>query len=317
MGWCIVYRLVGSDTTWSAPTAERTVHYPKLPPGDYTFEVMAITPDGVRSAQPARFPFSIVPAWWQRDIVRLGIALGIILTLVLLFRQRIRAVRREQQHQEKFSKRMIEAQESYRQKIASDLHDSIGQNLLIINNGLRQFVRRQTMLSPDELAPLGELTQQTINEVREISYELHPHILDRLGLAKAIESALNTAATATGIHFHHTLEPLDQLLTDTEKIHLFRIVQEAINNIVKHSGAMRASVLLQQRDRTVHLIISDEGKGFARKADEANESASAGIGLANIRERTRILGGECSIADAQPHGTCITITMPLKRGARA
>jgi hypothetical protein len=148
---------------------------------------------------------------------------------------------------------------------------------------------------------------QVIDEVKEIAYNLRPYQLDRLGLSQAIEAMIRQAAGAHGINFSTAIERIDGLLAPEAEINLYRIVQESVNNIVKHAAATEAQVSIRREARGVELIIRDNGQGFIPDAAEPR-----GFGLSGLAERARILGGKPVIRSAPGQGTTITLNIALE-----
>lgn len=307
------YRLGDVDPDWLPPTDHHSVTYANLKPGEYTFLVRALNGDGVLSTQPARLAFTIVPAFWQRwwFLPLLGMLLtGIVFTGVA---RRFQVLGRERRMQEQFSRQLIESQEKERQRIAGELHDSIGQNLLIIKN--------QAMIGldpPGELHSTGEtlktisdIASQSISEVREIAHNLRPYLLDKLGLTKGLHSVIRKVASSANIVFETDIDDADGLLSHEDEIHLYRIIQETINNIVSHSAASKAFIALKVTDHRIMLNVSDNGKGFEAPAS-VEGARSHGFGIAGIAERVRMLKGTFEIRSAPGEGTKIAIAIPTR-----
>ncbi len=144
----------------------------------------------------------------------------------------------------RLSLELINAQEKERKRIAAELHDSIGQTMLVIRGKILSVLKAGQSNSNDNetLESASELASQSVTEVREISHNLHPHMLERLGLAKAVESYTQHALETASIDYSINIEPLDNIVQTSNEIHIYRIIQEGINNIVKHSGAAHARV---------------------------------------------------------------------------
>jgi signal transduction histidine kinase len=157
---------------------------------------------------------------------------------------------------------------------------------------------------------------QAIDEVKEIAYNLRPYLLDRLGLTLAIRSMLNKVARSSGIHFSDEIDQLDGLLSKEEEINLYRIIQESVNNIVKHASASEAKVIIKRDDHGVDITIQDNGRGFYPKDTDAHEQQKRGFGLIGISERARLLGGRLVIESSPGQGTRISINIPSSQMGR-
>jgi signal transduction histidine kinase len=205
-------------------------------------------------------------------------------------------------------RRVVAAQELERRRLARELHDETGQALTSILLGLKAA---ENAGGPAEMrsaiGSLRELVVETLHDVRRLAVELRPRALDDFGLVPALERLTETFAEQTGIEvgFEHGLGA-DRLPGDIETA-LYRIVQEALTNVVKHAGARRVSVVLSLRDGTVTTVIEDDGRGF-----EAGGSDDAGLGLVGMRERLGLLNGTLAVESAESTGTTIVAAVPLR-----
>jgi len=221
--------------------------------------------------------------------------------------ERQEAVSREQEARIEYTLQLIAAQEAERKRIAAELHDGVGQNILLIRN-----LAQQVLLAPvpesvrEQLATIDHLAGLCIADVRQISRDLRPYQLDHLGLKRALEAMLEHAAQASSMRFTSRLESVDDLFRSEAALNLYRIVQEGVNNILKHSRASRAQVVLERDLRAVELRLEDDGVGFAPE-----RAGKAGLGLRNIAERVRMLGGVLAIRSAPGRGTCIEVKIPI------
>ena len=227
--------------------------------------------------------------------------------------ERTEAVLREQRARAEYTLQLIASQEAERARIAAELHDSLGQNLLLIKNRA-QLALAGINLPPDlreQFEGISQLASQSIGEARQISHDLHPHQLDHLGLTRSLEAMIFNAAESSGIIFQRKLENVDNLFPKDAAMNLYRVVQESLNNILKHSRARRARIRLERDVHEVQLHIADDGCGF--KMTDSNDSRK-GLGLKNIIERVRILGGRLKV-DSQPgQGTRIEVSIPVADG---
>ena len=301
------YKMEGFDRNWTHSGARRYAHYTHLDPGEYTFRVKASNNDGVWNEQGTSVHVSITPPYWGTWWFRL-LSLGtLVASLTFVYRQRIRSLEKERHAQQEFSLRLMESQENERKRIAGELHDSLGQNLLVIRNrallGLNDSdLTRQTR---NQLDQISLVATEAINEVREISYGLRPYQLDRLGLTKAITSI--TSGLATSIHFSMDVDHIDEEIGNDQAIHVYRIVQEGINNILKHADATEARVTIRTEPDAVRLTISDNGKGISVAGDS---NGRRGFGLVGISERAKAMNGTVSIESTPGKGTILTIAIP-------
>jgi signal transduction histidine kinase len=307
------YRLEGLDHDWVEAGTRRTAYYPHLPPGSYTFEVRAANSDGIWNTEGQRLRITVLPpfyrTWWFLTLATLlvgGVVFGV-------YKYRVTQLERRQAAQQAFARQLIESQESERKRIAAELHDSLGQSLVLIRNWALLGTSQLDKQAPakEELDEITTTAARALNEVREIAYNLGPYHLDRLGLAGTIEDMVNRVAQASQIEFTTELTLPSGLLTREAEMHLYRITQEALNNLVKHSAAAAARVALQHDAHEVKLIVRDNGRGFDPHTS-ANHGKRGGFGLHGIEERVQLLGGVWTMQSAPGQGTTIEVTIGVK-----
>jgi len=217
------------------------------------------------------------------------VLMSLAATVTLLYRRRVDALQRAKAEQEAFSRQLIDLQEAERKRLAAELHDSLGQSLSIILNRA-DLLRGKPQDEEHTAAHVGEIAvtaSEAIREVREIAYQLRPVELDRLGLTKALRAMTKKVSTATGIRIDTEVDEIDGLFSAESEINLYRIVQESISNIVKHSAASQARLIVKRETGSVALTVHDNGKGFSTSGPADN----GGFGLKGISERARILHG--------------------------
>ncbi len=221
------------------------------------------------------------------------------------------AMKNEQEVKEKFTRNLLTSQEDERKRIAGELHDSLGQELLIIKNrallGTGENCNEEGMRN--HLNEISNLSAQAINEVRQITYNLRPFQLDRLGLTKALQSLVTRAESSSEIKFKMFMDNIDNLFQKDLEINIYRIMQEGINNVIKHSGASSVVIMVSKDNTEVCLSVEDDGKGF--NAGENNRSEKSGFGLSGINERASILGGKITIDTSPGKGTVLRIIIPV------
>ncbi len=229
----------------------------------------------------------------------------IVLLAVYIVRRKFTQLKQQQEQQQQFSKLLIDSQEAERKRIATELHDGIGQNLLIISNTLQLFLTAKRKKKEDVITAT-ELTKETVREIRAISSNLHPHQLERLGLKRALLSMVESAGKTSRTKFSVTVDDGLSRNDPQHEIHLFRIIQEIVNNIIKHAQASDAEIALTRTNSDILITARDNGKGF-----DQHGNISDGLGMTSLKERTRLLNGTISIRSAADKGTEITITIPL------
>src|SRR5262249_39694484 len=212
------------------------------------------------------------------------------------------------------SGRLISVQDEERRRVARELHDGVNQQLAILCIELQQLgqtiPKRQSALHL-RIQSLTADAQEISSEIRRLAYRLHPSKLDHLGLLAAVQSMCDELSERQDlkIEFRHSGFPA--VLPRNITLCLFRIVQESLHNVIIHSGARKALVVLERTGSEIRLSISDEGRGF----DAESATIKAGLGLVSMRERIRLVGGEISIRSQPSRGTQIDVSVPLTRGA--
>ncbi len=250
------------------------------------------------------------PPWWTWK--HTAALVGTLLSVLLLSLLRIHLLRRRLERHLAFSQQILESQESERHRIAANLHDSLGQNLLVIINQARMAMQPSADESTlrDRLGKISDCASEAIEEVREITHALRPYQLDRLGLTQTIRASVNRAAENNSIRFASHADEIDGLLDKESEIHVYRIIQEAVNNILKHSKATEATVVVKRLPAAVSLSVRDNGLGL----DEdrlAENSRHAGHGISGIKERVRILGGTFMVDSRPGLGTTLNVEIPV------
>jgi len=212
------------------------------------------------------------------------------------------------------SGRLIATQEEERTRIARELHDDISQRLALIEIGLEQFGQATPGLSLEatkELQKIVHAASDVSSDVHNLSHQLHPSKLDTLGLIATINSYCMELSGQHGLEVHFLHHNVPQQLPKDVTLCLYRIVQEALRNAVKHSGCEEVTVELWGNSSAIDVHISDSGKGF----DVDSLKARAGLGLLSMKERLRPLGGELNIKSQLNNGTTIKAHIPFSKAA--
>ncbi len=214
----------------------------------------------------------------------------------------------------RLSVKLIEAQEAERKRIAQELHDSIGAGLAAVKFSLEKKLKEMTdgkLAKTTRLEYIIPLLQKVIVEAQRISRNLHPSILDVLGLRPAITSFCREYQTVyCSIQVQHDLEMEEEHIPPELHILLYRLVQESLNNIAKHSGADRVEIALRCVTDQIQLTIRDNGKGFDPDALRKQNADRRGLGLDGMKERTELSGGRFEIDSRIGEGTLIQATWP-------
>lgn len=253
--------------------------------------------------------------WWHRYPYRSAWLYGGLTVALLWITVRLRSgwlAERRRRAQENISRQLLVSQEAERKRIAAEMHDGLGQNLLIIKN--RLYLAQQDTDDASRSVQLQDISQtvsRTIEEVREISHNLRPYQLDRLGLTKAVQAMVKKVADSGSLTIQSAIADLDGLFPPEGEINFYRIVQECLNNIIKHSDAALAHIAISRDGGKVRMEIEDDGHGFDYHATMNDRGRPHGFGLTGLGERVRILGGRFECESAPRQGTRLKFEIPI------
>lgn len=308
------YKLSGFSDQWFEAGGAREAIYTHLPPGEYTFVVTASNNDGVWSSNYAELKIIVTPPFWMTGWF-LGAAAALVLGIIYwIYSWRMNVLRKRARLQEELARQLMESQESERKRIAGEIHDGMSQNILLMKNMAMLALENQTIPSEttEHLKEITMLAGETLDEARKMAHNLRPVQLDRLGLAETLRQLLKTIQKGSTITIEYEIGSIDGLLKKENEIIVFRILQELMNNILKHSGAKTVSVIAGTEQKRLRLFVQDDGTGFDVKRYTEDNEPSPGMGLAGIFERVRILKGDYNIKSAINEGTTIVITVPYE-----
>lgn len=290
---------------------------------------------GEKGASGAILVVTVIMTWWalrgtgflasddpERSVLALQIFLFGVAVPILLLGALIDELRRAERTTRRLATSLMRAQDDERRRIARDLHDSTGQNLIaatLISNQIQRFL-------PTEAAPilrqLDQMLQQSISEIRTVSYLLHPPLLDEAGLGLALREYVNGYVERSGVSVDlHVASDVDRL-PNTSELVLFRVVQEALTNVARHSGSAIAKIDLMRKElaegECVVLSVEDAGKGirglvgkraFGRRS---GSGLTLGVGLASMQERMQQVGGWIQIETAVGR-TVVRAVLPVQQ----
>jgi signal transduction histidine kinase len=210
----------------------------------------------------------------------------------------------------------LEIQENERRHIARELHDEIGQSLTAVKINLETILRlpNTTTVEPHVMESIA-IVERVLQQVRAISLDLRPSMLDDLGLESALRWYVGRQAERAGLTIEFTADLLNIQLPPEVGTACFRVVQEALTNIVRHACARHVRVDLRQRGAILRLNISDNGIGFDPHEAQARAAHGASLGLVGMQERVLLAGGELSIEAAHGRGTTIRAHFPISSTA--
>jgi len=223
--------------------------------------------------------------------------------------------RRMQNNLRYYLSQITQAQEEERKRIARELHDDTAQALFAISRQMDNFIRDNPQLSPQQAAALNDIRQRlgvALQGIRRFSQDLRPSIIDDLGLLPAIKWLIKQKSEDTGMEISLNVVGKEQRLLPEIELTLFRITQEALNNVVKHAMASKATVSLDFMPEQVSVTISDNGKGFQLPETVGDLSHAGKLGLVGMQERVSLLNGSLSIKSEVGKGTSVTASVSMK-----
>ena len=234
----------------------------------------------------------------KRQFIIFGsIGLVIFFSLVIVLRSR-KNLKERQAVQEAFSQNLISAREEERTTVARDLHDSVGQKLMLLTKITRTNKNNE----------LETLSSSSLEELRTVLRGLHPPAIKDLGITKAIELLVNEVDSHTDIFFTNDIENIDNILSNDNALHLYRIIQESLNNIVKHANAKATFVNIEKVKKQILVEIKDNGNGFDFSK---NTKHGAHFGMKTLKERAKIIRSKLDIVSQHNQGTVIKLVIPI------
>lgn len=255
--------------------------------------------------------------WFLQAMSLLGalIPLMILLTGFLnLQRRTMLAERQARWSQVHFSRQLIHAQETERRRVAGELHDGLGQDLLVIANQAQLGLLKTGGL-PDlalRFTEMGTTAKQALQQVRRLAHNLRPGLLEELGFTGAVEASVEKAGQASEISLKLNLANVDGLLPPEFEVNLFRILQEALNNILKHAAATHVAVTLAHDASALRLIVEDNGCGLISATPSETDTGPRGLGLRQMAERAGMMDGRLNLQSLPGQGTRLVVEVPLK-----
>src|SRR3984885_157467 len=217
----------------------------------------------------------------------------------------------------RLSSRLIAAQDEERRRIARNLHDSLGQELVAAKMAIDGIVLQDQAINPTTRAAGAEasaMIDKAIQQVRSVSHLPPPPLLDEVGLLSALRWLIEGLTKRSGIETFLDVQPPEfpRLASELETA-IFRIIQEALNNVLRHSGAKNGWVTLKRQNGQLVITVRDDGKGISERVAEL-QSRSIGVGIGGIGQRVKEFGGVLRLANANP-GTCVEVTIPFSSEA--
>lgn len=282
-----------NNNEWSKMLTNE-VDFAQLSSGSHIIEIKAVgKPENIVSnvlTLKVNANSFIYERWWFYPLI-----LSILIIIAYYYFKELMKRKNIQQH---LSQSLINAQESERARLARDLHDGIGQQLILLK---KKIQKQDTALASD--------TNEILEEMRGITKSLHPSILKQLGLTETLIQMINSVDEQTELFFTSDIQPIDGILTPDQEVNLYRIVQESVNNIVKHANATAVEINVLKHKHRIEVEIVDNGKGFNV---EEKFIKSNSLGLQTLKERVNILKGDISF-QSNENGTKVKIIIPFTK----
>ncbi len=332
------YLMEGFDKRWSSAEKTRTAAYAHLEPGTYRFRVRAYDGHGTLNSREAMVRLTVRSPWWATWWFA-GVGTAGLVTLVMGgFFLRLRSLHRQNEHlesvvlkrtkdlrdaHETLEKRVVErtrelrelsghlenVREEERTRIAREVHDELGQQMTVLKMDIAWLGkwcedRRLT----EKIREMTERVGVTIESIQRIASELRPAILDQVGLAEAIEWQLRQVEKKTELFCAFKCDDQLPVIHRDTVTAVFRVLQEALTNVIRHAEATRVDVHLTANDQTLELVIQDNGRGISQDCMASFKS----IGLISMRERALLCGGLAEIGRAKEGGTMIRVLVPVR-----
>ena len=305
------YRMAQIADEWIDLKGRRDITFTDLSPGSYTLRIKGRNAQGVWSESSV--DLQVVPPFWLTGWFRMGGLAVVAMVAFGLYRRRFSALERRTRDQQILTRRLEAARENERKRIARELHDEMGQVLSAAKISLQTLSDLPNRAARQQrIEDLVGLVDRILKQVRSIALELSPPYLDEVGLKLALDGYLSMVAKRSMIEIQVETAP-DLNSNDSEtSIHIFRLVQESITNVVLHADSSQVKVRLLPTNGSLEISIRDNGRGF--EVDEVLRRSVQGqhLGLLGMRERARSIGGEMTIDSRPGHGTEIRIRIPWK-----
>lgn len=254
--------------------------------------------------------------WFVQGLVLLGalIPLMVLVTRFLdLLLRTMMAEREARLARDDFSRQLIAAQEGERRRLAGELHDELGQDLLVIANQAQLGVAKAGSPADNaaRLTEIAEMAKHALRQVRRMAHNLRPGLLEQLGFTEAVEASAEKAAQASGMSMKLDLANVDGLLPPEFEVNLFRILQEGLNNVLKHAAATETRVTLAHEASSLRLIVEDNGRGFDPALLRRTGPDQRGLGIRQILERAGMMGGRLDLQSRPGQGTRLVVEVPM------
>lgn len=303
-------KLEGFDADWHYLGSSNRFYYASLPPGEYTFQVFGSNSNGAWSRDLAEIAVTVLPSFYQTWPFFGAVILTVAAISYLVSRIRMAGLNRHNRLLQQFSNYVQDVREEERKVIARDVHDELGQLLTTLKMHIFWLSRNAGSIREQRQARYESMLgiiNTSLDWSKELATRLRPVVLDNLSLGEALEWLLHEHLVPSGLEVKHSIDPTPPMSPDRATA-IFRIIQESMTNIVRHSQATRARLTLRVQNNHLLIDISDNGRGLSSEKLTNAES----FGIIGMRERTKHLGGEIFINATSP-GTHIHLRIPAEQ----
>jgi len=276
------------------------------PEGVTTYEIKGLQKDGTTFLMEVRGKLMKYQGRTVRGVAFMDIS----------ERKKVEEALRESEKMLRFlSTRLFEAQEQERSRLSKELHDQLGHDLVALKSRMRAIEKKldqyQVLLKKDCENTI-DVIDQTIENVRRISRDLKPSILEDLGLFASLQWLVENFSRQHAVAVTLDMEDIDHLFSQQAQINLYRVFQEILTNVSKHSSAKNVSVTVKKEDGHIAFCAADDGKGFELRKVETRKFSEKGVGLTAMRERMHMLGGTFDVRSQPGKGTTIKFRVPIE-----
>ena len=297
--------LEGYDTEWQSRGGKNYVTFDSLPHGNYTLHVYGKDHIGNETGNRLNLDIKILPYFWQTAYFKIAFFLVLISSVLLIIKQRTMALERHNRELRKFSTHILEIREEERKKIAREVHDELGQLLTALKIDIFRTddgEEKESMLS---------LVNMALDSVKSLSTRLRPKALDTLSFSEAVQWQIVDFQRRTNIKCISDIEETETSPDPETSTVIFRIFQEALTNIIRHSGADKVQIKFRTEENNIILKVIDNGKGIP----EGELESTSSFGIIGMKERSNMLGAKLSISSNE-FGTEVSLEVPLSRNIK-
>jgi len=300
------YQLTDIDAQWVRAHNQRTAKYTKLPPGDYVFRVRGSNDDGVWNQAGASVRISIRPPYWQMWWFRAALIALLLGGVYGVYRYRIYQIKAQQAQELAVS---IKTQELERHRFSKELHDGIGANLSVLNMYLASIGDPRVPAEALKARSVA-LLKTSVASIRQLIHDMHPRSLSETGLVQTLHEMVALINESGQLRVEFEAENVPLHLSEIAEINMFRVMQELVQNAIKHARASTVWLTLRHDTGVLTIAYKDNGRGFNTTSADLKRHNGSGNGLANIQQRVDLLNGSFSLKSVENQGTTIEISVP-------